>query len=150
MSANDPAHADPSRRRNVYDATMQAMHAGSTDARLDAIDAKVDSLGAQMGELRQEMREDRQETREEMRGLRNETREEMRGLRNETRGEMRGLRNETRGEMRELRYEMKAGFERVDDHFERMHRLMVQGVIGLSAAYLAGFAALIGLIATQL
>lgn len=128
MSANDPAHADPSRRRNVYDATMQAMHAGSTDARLDAIDAKVDSLGAQMGELRQEMREDRQETREEMRGLR----------------------NETRGEMRELRYEMKAGFERVDDHFERMHRLMVQGVIGLSAAYLAGFAALIGLIATQL
>jgi hypothetical protein len=60
-------------------------------------------------------------------------------------------------QMRELRHEMKAGFERidarferVDDRFERTHRLMVQAVIGLLAAYIAGFAALIGLIATQL
>lgn len=60
------------------------------------------------------------------------------------------LRREMRGEMRELRHEMKAGFERVDDRFEHVYRLMVQAVVGLAAAYLAGFAALIGLIATQL
>ncbi len=46
MPANDPIHADdPGRRRNVYGATMeQAMHAGSTDARLDALGAKIDDL----------------------------------------------------------------------------------------------------------
>jgi hypothetical protein len=46
MPANDPIHAeDPGRRRNVYDATIeQAMHAGSTDARLDALGAKIDDL----------------------------------------------------------------------------------------------------------
>lgn len=44
---------------------------------------------------------------------------------------------------------MKAGFDRVDDRFEGMHRLMVQGAIGLSAACVAGFVALIGLIAAR-
>lgn len=46
-------------------------------------------------------------------------------------------------ELREQRQEMKAGFERVDDRFERMQRLMTQlcGMI---------IVALIGLIATQL
>jgi tetrahydromethanopterin S-methyltransferase subunit G len=46
MPASDPIHADdPGRRRNVYDATIeQAMHAGSTDARLDALGAKIDDL----------------------------------------------------------------------------------------------------------
>jgi hypothetical protein len=44
MSANDPAQARPSRHGNVYDATMQAMHAGSTDARLDALGTKIDAL----------------------------------------------------------------------------------------------------------
>jgi peptidoglycan hydrolase CwlO-like protein len=45
MPANDPAQArPPSRRRNVYDATMQAMHEGSTDARLDALGEKIDDL----------------------------------------------------------------------------------------------------------
>jgi hypothetical protein len=45
--------------------------------------------------------------------------------------------------LREQRQEMKAGFERVDDRFERMQRLMIQ-FCGLMIA------ALIGLIATQL
>jgi hypothetical protein len=45
-------------------------------------------------------------------------------------------------ELREQRQEMKAGFERVDERFERLHRLKVQfcGVV---------IAALISLIATQ-
>jgi hypothetical protein len=47
------------------------------------------------------------------------------------------------GDIRELHSEMKAGFESV-------HRAMVQGVVALSASFIAGFAAIVGLIATQL
>lgn len=54
-------------------------------------------------------------------------------------GEIRDL----RGEVNELRTEMRAGFESI-------HKLMLQGVIALSAAYVAGFAALVGLVATQI
>jgi hypothetical protein len=50
-------------------------------------------------------------------------------------GEIRDL----RGEVKELRGEMKSGFESIN-------RTMIHGVIALSAAYIAGFAA----IATQL
>jgi hypothetical protein len=68
--------------------------------------------------------------------------------------DLRGLRLETRTEFVALRGEMKAGFDRVDERFERMdqrlgerfealHRLLVQ-FAGLLVA------ALIGLIATQL
>jgi hypothetical protein len=87
-------------------------------------DDKMDALDAKVGGLGAQMGELQKEMREE--------------------------RHETRREMRELRHEMRAGFERVDDRFEGVHRLMVQAVIGLAAAYLAGFAAVIGLIATQL
>jgi hypothetical protein len=41
-----------------------------------------------------------------------------------------------------LRMDTKAGFE-------SMYRLMAQGIVALTAAYLVGSAALIGLVATQ-
>jgi hypothetical protein len=41
-----------------------------------------------------------------------------------------------RGEMNELRSEMKSGFESIN-------RTMTHGVIALSAAYIAGFAAIV-------
>lgn len=46
MPSHDPIRAEgPGRRRDVYDATMEnAMHAGSTDARLDALGEKIDAL----------------------------------------------------------------------------------------------------------
>jgi hypothetical protein len=83
-------------------------------------DDKMDGLAAKVDRLGEELREQRREAREQ------------------------------RQELREQRQEMKAGFERVDDRFERMHRLMVTGVLTLSGAYVAGFAALVGLVATQL
>lgn len=46
------------------------------------------------------------------------------------------------GEIRELRSEMKAGFESI-------HRTMVQGLVALSASFIAGFAAMVGLFATH-
>jgi len=50
----------------------------------------------------------------------------------------------------DLSRRMDAGFARVDARFDAMQRTMVHGVIGMSAAMTAGFAALIGVIATQL
>jgi hypothetical protein len=47
-------------------------------------------------------------------------------------GEVRDL----RGEVNELRSEMKSGFEAIN-------RTMIHGVIALSAAYIAGFAAIV-------
>ena len=44
--------------------------------------------------------------------------------------------SELRGEVRELRAEMKSGFEAIN-------RTMLHGVIALSAAYIAGFAAIV-------
>jgi hypothetical protein len=44
------------------------------------------------------------------------------------------------GEIRELRSEMK---------FESIHRTMVQGFVALSASFIAGFAAMVGLFATH-
>jgi archaellum component FlaC len=44
MATHDHAHAEPSRHRNVYDATMSAVNAATTDARLDALGGKIDDL----------------------------------------------------------------------------------------------------------
>ncbi len=51
--------------------------------------------------------------------------------------------DDVEGEIRELRIEMKSGFESI-------HKTMINGVIILSASYIAGFAALVGLVATQI
>ena len=53
-------------------------------------------------------------------------------------------------DIRELRGEMNARFERVDARLDSIQRTMVHAAVALSAAYIAGFAALIGLVATQL
>jgi archaellum component FlaC len=45
MAAHDHAQADVSRHGNVYDATMSAVNAATTDARLDALGEKIDDLG---------------------------------------------------------------------------------------------------------
>ena len=50
---------------------------------------------------------------------------------------------ELRGEVKELRSEMKSGFEAVN-------KTMLNGVLILSGSYIAGFAALVGLVATQI
>jgi len=47
------------------------------------------------------------------------------------------------GDIRDLRDEMKAGFKKIDERFEAMHRLLLQSSILVIVA-------LIGLIATQL
>jgi hypothetical protein len=47
------------------------------------------------------------------------------------------------GEIRELRSEMKSGFEAVN-------KTMLNGILILSGSYIAGFAALVGLVATQI
>ncbi len=46
-------------------------------------------------------------------------------------------------EIKDLRGEMKSGFEAVN-------KTMINGVLILSGSYIAGFAALVGLVATQI
>jgi hypothetical protein len=65
-------------------------------------------------------------------------------------GDLRALRVETKTELTSLRGEMSERFDRVDARFESMQRTMLHAALALSAAYVAGFAALIGLIATPL
>lgn len=45
---------------------------------------------------------------------------------------------------------MEGGFNRIDQNLRSLQRAMIYGVIALSGSFIAGFAALIGLIATQL
>jgi len=45
---------------------------------------------------------------------------------------------------------MEAGFNRIDARLDGMQRATAHGVIALSAAMVAGFAGVMGLIATQL
>lgn len=49
-----------------------------------------------------------------------------------------------------LERRMEAGFARLGDGLEAMQRAMVYGTLALSGAFVAGFAALVGLVATQL
>jgi chromosome segregation ATPase len=58
-------------------------------------------------------------------------------------GEIRDLRGEMNARFDKMNADMKAGFERADERFEAMHRLMVQGGVVIIAA-------LLGLIGTQL
>jgi hypothetical protein len=53
-------------------------------------------------------------------------------------------------EFRALRSEMNARFDHMDARFDAMQRTMAQGVVALSAAMIAGFAGVMGLLATQL
>ena len=53
-------------------------------------------------------------------------------------------------EFRAVRGEMKEGFDAVNGRIDSLQQTMVHGVIALCIAILAGFAAITGLIATQL
>jgi len=119
---------------------MELMQESSTDKRLDDLNDKVDRgfdrIDAEARALRVEMRTEFTAVREEMRT-------EFASVREEMRAEFAAVRGEMSAEFTALRGEMKAGFERVDERFESLHRLMIQ----LGGLMLA---ALIGLIATQL
>ena len=99
---------------------MSVMLERWNDDKMDGLAGKVDGLGEQMREQRQEMREQRQEMREQ------------------------------RQEMRELRREMHEQHQQTSDRLVEMQRSMFMGALILSGSYVAGFAALIGLIATRL
>jgi hypothetical protein len=53
-------------------------------------------------------------------------------------------------EIKTLRRETKAGFDTVNGRIDSLQQALVQGVIALTIAILAGFAAITTLLATQL
>ncbi|HEY5815417.1 MAG TPA: hypothetical protein VIS95_03650 [Solirubrobacterales bacterium] len=50
----------------------------------------------------------------------------------------------------DMKQQMEAGFNRIDQDIRSLQRAMIYGVVALSSSFIAGFAALIGLFATQL
>jgi len=98
------------------------------DDKMDALAGKVDGLDVQLREHRQEMREQLSEQRQDLREHRQEMREQL---------------SEQRQDLREHRGETKEGFE-------SLHRTMIQTTVAVLTAFVIGFAALVGLIATQL
>lgn len=64
--------------------------------------------------------------------------------------EIANLRVETRTEFTQLRSEMNAGFAKIDERLDSLHRALVQGAIAMAGATLAGFSGVLVLIATQL
>jgi chaperonin cofactor prefoldin len=108
------------------------------DDKMDALEAKVIGLADQMSEHRQETRELRRELRQEIHGLRQEMKAGFDRI-------------DDRSERVDDRFErIDDRFERIDDRFERMQRAMLNAAVAISSSFLAGFAALIVLIATKL
>jgi hypothetical protein len=60
------------------------------------------------------------------------------------------FRAETARRFDEVERRMETGFNRIDQDIRSLQRAMIYGVIALSGSFIAGFAALIGLVATQL
>jgi hypothetical protein len=53
-------------------------------------------------------------------------------------------------DIRELRGDMNDRFDKIDDRLYAIQRTMLFGALALSSAFVAGFAALVGLFATQI
>lgn len=54
------------------------------------------------------------------------------------------------GQMRELRQDMREERKETKAGFEAVHRTIIQTTVAVLTAFIVGFAALVGLIATQL
>jgi hypothetical protein len=91
---------------------MELMQTNSTDRRLDDLNHKVDQGF------------ERVDT-------------DIRELRAESRAEFTALRSEMRSESSALRVEVKAGFDAINQHFEALHRLMIQFGGGLFVTVIA-------------
>jgi hypothetical protein len=65
-------------------------------------------------------------------------------------GEVHAFRAEVNGRFEVVHHDINELRAEMNSRFDSMQRTMVQGTIALSASMLAGFAALLGLVATQI
>lgn len=107
---------------------MEAMAQEWTDGRLDELSNKVDKgferVEAEVQTLRLEMRTEFTAVRAEM--------------------------NDLRGDMNDLQGDMKAMGSELTGRLDSIHRVMIQMMVALTAAILAGFAGICTLIAAEL
>jgi tetrahydromethanopterin S-methyltransferase subunit G len=117
---------------------MKVMHGDSVEARVGALDVKVDELEHRMTECFEHVDErfEQVDRRFEQVDKRFETFE---------------------ADLRELRRDTKLGFDAItnrldglNDKLDRTNRFFIVGVGTLTAGYMAGFAGLITLVATQI
>ncbi len=123
---------------------MELMERSTTDKRLDELNHKVDQ-GFERVET--DMRALRAESQAEFAALRSEFKAESSALRLEFKEEWSALRKEIKSESTALRAEIKAGFNAMDERFERTHHLLIQFCGGLLGSFIVAAAALI---ATQI
>jgi predicted nucleic acid-binding Zn-ribbon protein len=103
---------------------MEAMRESWTDDRMDDLNGKADVLHLEM-------------------------RTEFKAVRSEMKEEFAAVRGEMKEEFLAVRGEMKAGFDKIDDRFERMDERLLQIYQAMLAFCGVAMAALIGLAATQ-
>jgi archaellum component FlaC len=124
---------------------MQVMHGDSVEARVGALGVKVDELEHRMTECFKHVDE-----RFEAVGKRFEQVDKQ-FERIDKRFEQVDKRFENlEGDLRELGRDTKRGFEIVTDRLDNINRSFIVGIGVLTAGYMAGFAALVGLVATQI
>jgi hypothetical protein len=104
---------------------MEAMRESWTDDRLDDLNGKVDVLHLEM-------------------------RTEFKAVRGEMGEEFAAVRREMKEEFKAVRGEMKAGFDKIDERFEKMDERLRQIYQTMLAFCGVAMAALIGFIATQI
>jgi uncharacterized coiled-coil DUF342 family protein len=117
---------------------MKVMHGDSVEARIGALGVKVDELEHRMTECFKHVDERFEAVDKRFEQV-------------DKRFEQVDKRFENlEGDLKELCRETKKGFERLDDKLAGINRSFFLVIGTLTAGYIAGFAALIGLIATQL
>jgi hypothetical protein len=116
---------------------MESMRESWTDERLDDLNHTVgsgfDRIDTDLRGLRTESAALRAEMKAEFTAVRAEMKSEFTAVRAEMKSDSTAVRAEMKADSTALRAEMKAGFERVDDRFEALHRLLVQSVVVLLA-----------------
>jgi hypothetical protein len=133
---------------------MEAMAQEWTDGRLDELSGKVDrgfeGVVADARGFRLEMKTEFASVRDEMKAefasVRDEMKTEFASVRDEMKTEFVAIRAEING----LRGDMKAMDNKVTERLDFIQRAMIQMMVALTAAILAGFAGICTLIAAKL
>lgn len=128
---------------------MKVMHGDSVEARVGALGVKVDELEHRMTECFKHVDErfeqvDKRFEQVDKRFGQMDRRFEQMDRRFDKRLET------LEADLREHGRDTKKGLERLDDKLDNINRSFIVGVGVLTAGYMAGFAALVGLVATQI
>lgn len=123
---SDPGHPPPGEQGNVYDARMEGMQAGSTNARIDALSEKIDALSQSI-----DKRIEQVDKRIEQIDKRIEQADDKLDA---FRKEMKAGFNRADDKLDAVRRETKEGFDRVDGRFDWLYYVLIGAMAVIIAA----------------